>query len=389
MKRARLARCLAAACFTVVATQADAQTAAAGSLTGIWTLNREASQFHEVGFGLDTIPPGGEVTGGINPGWVSSRPLSEADARNMRQLVGEVRNPPAFLAVAQDDASVTVLDDRNRVRAFRPDGREETQRLDAGPVRASARWEGVRLVIQYRVAEGREIRYSLWRKSGPVQLVVQAELIERGGHDTIVRVYEPAKPGETLVPSKPEPPATAGRPSAALPSQPSDVRPGAPADAPAQEKPVPAAGGGGEPFDQRPDAELKGLRELGLVVEGLGDRAAACGLTSDAIEAAVSKPLTDAGLKVARHADEDSFLYVNVITASTSAGLCFSRYDAQLYTTTTATLSYGSSRVLVQALLMQEGGVAGGAPADHGASVMKALAEAVGQFATRIRDANR
>lgn len=367
---------------------AAAQTTAAGNLTGIWTLNREASQFHEVGFGLDTIPPGGEVTGGINPGWISSRPQSEADARNMRQLVGEVRNPPAFLAIAQDDASVTVLDDRNRVRAFRPDGREEPQRFDAGPVRATSRWEGGRLVIQYRVAEGREIRYSLWRKADPVQLVVQAELIERGGHDTILRVYDPAKPGETLVPSKPEPPASAGRPSAAMPSQPAEARPGAPAGEPAQQKPVPAAGGG-EPFDQRPDAELKGLRELGLVVEGLGDRAAACGLTTDAIEAAVSKPLTDAGLKVARHADEDSFLYVNVITASTSAGLCFSRYDAQLYTTTTATMSYGSSRVLVQVLLMQEGGVAGGAPAEHGASVVKALAEAVGQFAARIRDANR
>jgi hypothetical protein len=34
-----------------------------------------------------------------------------------------------------------------------------------------------------------------------------------------------------------------------------------------------------EPFNQQPDAELKGLTRLGIVIEGLNAQAASCGLT--------------------------------------------------------------------------------------------------------------
>ena len=60
----------------------------------------------------------------------------------------------------------------------------------------------------------------------------------------------------------------------------------------------------------------------GVVVEDLSAQAAACGLTHDAIEAAVAKHLTDAGFTIRRNSDEDTYVYVSVITTSVSTGLC-------------------------------------------------------------------
>lgn len=134
---------------------------------------------------------------------------------------------------------------------------------------------------------------------------------------------------------------------------------------------------------------LKGLMKLGVVVEELSGQAAACGLRQDALEAAVVKQLSDAGFKVVVNSDEDTYLYVNVITASLANGLCVSRYDASLTTHTTATLSYQTTPVLVEVSLLHKGGLSGGGPAAHGEAVRRALVEYVGQFATQIRDANR
>ena len=118
-------------------------------------------------------------------------------------------------------------------------------------------------------------------------------------------------------------------------------------------------------FNQQPDAELKGLTKLGVVVEDLSPQAAACGLSQGTLETAVSKRLSDAGFRVLRNSDEDTYVYVNVITTSLSTGLCVSRYDAFLYTHTTARLSYQETPVLVQVSLLHKGGIAGGASAAH------------------------
>ena len=139
---------------------------------------------------------------------------------------------------------------------------------------------------------------------------------------------------------------------------------------------------------QRPDAQLKGLTSLGVVVEDLGAQAAACGLKQDAIEAAVSKRLSGAGLRIRINSDEDTYVYVNVITASVSAGLCVSRYDAFLYTHTTARLSYQEAPVLVEVSLLHKGGITGGLPAVHAEAVLRGVLEYVDQFSTRIHDAN-
>jgi len=142
-------------------------------------------------------------------------------------------------------------------------------------------------------------------------------------------------------------------------------------------------------FAQRPDVELKGITVIGVVVEDLSAQAAACGLNRDTIQAAASKILADSGLKVVRDSDNDTYIYLHVITMSVPTGLCISRYDATLYTHTTAKLSYQDSPVLVQVSLIHEGGLAGGAASGHGDNVVRSLKQYVEQFAQRIRRANQ
>lgn len=135
--------------------------------------------------------------------------------------------------------------------------------------------------------------------------------------------------------------------------------------------------------------ELKGLTKLGVVVEDLSSQAAACGLSKAPIEATVSKSLSDAGFNVRLNSDEDTYLYVHIITVSVSAGLCVSRYDAYLYTYTNATLSYQPASVLVQVSLLHKGGIAGGAAGVHADTVVRGVKQYVDEFAAQIRAANR
>jgi len=118
-------------------------------------------------------------------------------------------------------------------------------------------------------------------------------------------------------------------------------------------------------------------------------QAVACGLNHDAIETAVSQRLTAAGFAVRRNSDEDTYLYVNLMTTTMPNGTCVSRYDAFLYTHATANLSYRDQPVLVQVSLMHRGGIGSSAATAHGAAVMRALESYVDLFVTQIRDANR
>ncbi len=138
-----------------------------------------------------------------------------------------------------------------------------------------------------------------------------------------------------------------------------------------------------------PDQELKGLTSLGVVIEDLGAKAADCGLAQGPIEAAVSKSLADAGLRVRRNADEDTFVYVHVMTTIVGSGLCVSRYDTFLYSYATTTLSYQAKPLLLQVSLLHKGGIAGGPAATLGDSIVKNIKEDVDGFAGRIRAANR
>ena len=348
-----------------------------GALQGRWSIDRSLSEFpKEIGFGADMLPPDRSDSGAAAPaqggrrrsgGSVPANPFSGRqespdDAARLKILTAELRNPPERLTIEETPAAVTMTDDKGRSRLFHPGRRQDVIRLDDVPVATTARWEAGRLVIEYQVEEGRELRYTYSTTTNPTELVVDVHVVERGGHDSARRIYVPSN---------------------------SSTDDAAPVQAPAQpEAPKPSSAT--EPaVDQRPGADLKGLKTLAVVVEELDDASKACGLAQASLETAASKPLTDAGLQLVHRSDEDTYLYVNVMTSRASNGLCVSRYDVSINTHTTAKLSYGAAPVLVEATLLHKGGLAGGAAAVHAEAVVNSVKDYATAFAARIRDANR
>jgi len=337
-------------------------------LAGVWMINRQLSQFpKEVGFSasfLPTEPAAGADRTGRRRGVLSE---TQEDASRGRFLTDEVRLPPDRLTIDVTPALVTITPDPGAPRTVQPGRRD--QEVKIGPITAitNASWEASRLTIAYDTGGGRVIRYTYSAGQSPTALMVDVEFIDsRGVGDRVRRVYEKA--------------LTASLPSTS--AAPRDVAP-PPATFPASS---PAASA---PIDQRPDAALKGLNRLGVVVEGLGADAAKCGLKQEALETAVTKRLMDAGLRVVRDSDDDTYLYVNINTVTASAALCVSRYDVTLYSHATAQLTHTTSTVLVQVELLHKGGLTGGGPGVHADGVLKSVLEYVDQFSTRVRDANK
>ncbi len=375
------------------------------SLPGRWNLNRELSEFpREIGFGVDWVledgtglgPSGGGRGAGAagGSGGRSARPfiarrVSEDDVKRVQVLTAEVRNPPAHLTITDSGTSVTITDDRGQSRTFRPDVRDDPIRLDGVSVSANARRESGRLIVVYNVEQGRQLRYTYYQVPKTSQLTVDVQFVERGGGDSVRRIYDPAGPDEVWPP--PRPAATEAAVAAPPPARPGAVPPAIADSTPDAANVAPAAppAPADQPQNQKPGAELKGLVKLGIVVEDLSPEATACGLSQNTLETTLSKRLSDTGLRVLRNSDEDSYVYVNINTAKLSTGLCVSRYDVFLYSHTTARLSYQQAPVLVQVSLLHTGGIGGGAPAAHAATVVRDLQEYVDQIATRIRDANR
>jgi hypothetical protein len=247
---------------------------------------------------------------------------------------------------------------------FHTDGRAETLQLGTTPLLTTARREEGRLVVLYAVADLRQLRYS-YSRADPTQLFVDVQFIERGvAGDTVRLVYRtPTETGKSAPTSTASRPASGGQPPSA---------PGAPPAA------MPRAG-----------SEFTGLTRIGIVVEDLGQQAIGCGLTRDGLEAAASKPFTDAGIKVARNADEDTYVHVTVMTSTLPNGMCISRYDWSIYAMTDATLSYQNRALLVQVLLAHKGGLTGSMPTVHSADVVRGMTDGLTQIAGIIRDANR
>jgi hypothetical protein len=340
-------------------------------LTGKWALNRALSQFpRELGFdanfrsmAVDEQEAAERGRGGRPPSRAFARPESADEGARKQQLTDEVREPAANLTITDTPDAVTLADDRGRTRTFHPNGKEELIQLGGVGVVTITRRDAGQLVVLYEVAEGRQIRYTFSRLDDPARLVVETQFIDRGNADTVMRLYEPAKavaPSTTSTPGSSAPgsaPPTAGTPSSA----------GIPG----------------------PGAEFRGLSELGVVVEELSSQSTGCGLNQGTLETAVSKHLTEAGLKPRRNSDEDTYVYVNISTATVSNGLCVSRYDVYLTTHTMARLSYQDRPVLVEVTLMHKGSMAGGAAPAHTENVMKGVLDDVDEIASRIREANR
>jgi len=379
---------VAAAVALALPAAADAQTDS--SLGGIWTLNRSLSEMPaEIGFDVNWFPSPagsgqtsgstgggggrgrrGSTSGGGSRGPAFSMPReSYEDARRTQFLTAEARTPPARLMIVDTGETVTITNELGQSRAFHPAGRSDSIEIQGVPTGVSTRRDGDRLVVVYHVEKDRDVRYTYSRSANPSQLIVEVEFLERGAGDKAKRIYEPGVATETAA-------APAAAPAAASPAA-----------------PMPASASGKTPaadsFDSRPGAELRGLKSLGILVEDLSAQAVACGLNHDALETALSKRLTDGGFTVRRNADDDTYVYVNVMTTTTSNGTCVSRYDAFLYTHATANLSYRDQPVLVQVSLMHRGGMGSSAPVGHAAAVSRGLENYLDLFITQVRDANK
>jgi hypothetical protein len=359
-------------------------------LAGTWALNRQLSQFpSELGFSADFLgalgPGAGPVSagrsggrrgggGGAIGGGLGAPKIvreTEEDSQRVSLLTDEVRNPFERVTIAETPTDVTISPDRAQARTFHPNGKDE--KIVVGRVMATvnAHWDGDRLIVVYKADAGRELHYAYSLNTNPMQLIVDVEFVERGGGDKVRRIYEPAAVIDTRATATPASPVAAANPGPAPAS-------------PSASSPVAAAAA---PIDLRPDAALKGLTKLGVVVEDLSGDAAACSLTRDSLETVVSKHLTDAGFRVVRNSDDDTYMYVNINTTKVSTGLCVSRYDVTLYSHAAAPLSHTASPVLLQVELLHKGGIAGGAPAAHADGVVKSVLEYVDQFSARIRNA--
>jgi hypothetical protein len=364
-----------------VPSRAGAQ--ATSPLGGIWTLNRSLSEFpREIGFDVigaaaagdgqasgSTGGRGRRGSGGGGGGGGARTPFSSnADALRMRILVGEVRDPAVRLTIVDTPTAVTITNELGQSRVLRPTGREESIDVENVPITVTTTREGNRLVVLYHVERNRDVRWTYSPSTNPPRLTVEAQLVEHGTNtDKATRVYDA---GLTAV--------AGGTPPGTAPSTPDGSR-----------QPPAPPGSTSEQFDQRPGAEFAGLKSVGILVEDLGPEARACGLRQDAIEDALAKRLTAGGLSVRKNSDEDTYLYVNVITTSLANGTCVSRYDAFLYTHATSKLSYHERPVLVQVSLMHRGGIGASAIAVHNASVVHGLEGYVDVFVTQIRDANK
>lgn len=365
-------------------------------LSGSWALNRAASQFpDEIGFTPDAFVNGarGGASGGRRGGGAAApeglrRPLNvpetEEDARRRRFLTDELRVPPEFLTIEVTPANVTITPDPGAPRTVQPGRRDET--VTFGPITTvtNSMWEADRLTIGYTAETGRVVRYTYAVNQTPRQLIVDVELMGRGGGDRVRRVYDAAAPrppaGSQPSDRREESTSSAAPPRLVLPPSALPLGSRPPASAP----PAPTAA-----VDQRPDAPLRGLARLGLVVEGVDAEAAKCGLKGDALETAVSKRLTDAGFRVLRNTDDETYLYVNVNAVTASAGFCVTRYDVTVYSHAAAPLAHTSAPVELQVELLHRGGLAGGAPAQNGEAVTKNVLEYVDQFSTRIKNAGQ
>ena len=136
-------------------TTAGAQTSP--DLTGHWRLNPALSQLPpELGFDADYFqePAGTEresAPGGTRSRRGSSgrygktrnsmpRPESADEARRLRQLTDEARQPSPELTISTGSGAITFSDGRGYSRTFHPSGNEEVIDLGGVPVVTITRW---------------------------------------------------------------------------------------------------------------------------------------------------------------------------------------------------------------------------------------------------------
>ena len=263
-----MTRALLIACGVVAAAMmghpAGARAQPTSPLGGVWTLNRPLSEFpREIGF---------------NPSWMTSstgsgdNPAAPERRRTGTSRVGrrwrrpwvcrsvlgparKLRGRAARAAADRRSAQSSRAPDGGRYAGSRHDherarpvadvssGRQgrDRSRSRACSFAVTTMRDGDQLVVLYHVEQNRELRYTFSHSANPSQLIVDVQFLEQGAGDKAqARVRRRLAECATRL------------------RRPGRIRPTPPAPARSPES-----------FDQRPDAELIGLKNLGIVVEDL------------------------------------------------------------------------------------------------------------------------
>jgi len=271
---------------------------------GVWSLNRSVSDFpKELGFNIVEVPPpdgqaapssGRGRRGSAASGRTGATPFSGPresyeDGQRMRLVTDEARNPPSRLTIVDNAAAIVITNELGQSRTFHPTNKEEAMDIQGIPFTVTTARDGARLVVTYHVEQDRSVRYTYSSSTAPARLTVETQFLEQGKGDKVTRVYEAgAEVAAARTPAASQSPAEPAR----------------------------------DTFDQRPGAEFRGLKSVGILVEDLGAEATGCGLKRDAIEDALARKLTAGGLSVRKNSDEDTYVYVNVITTAMPNGTC-------------------------------------------------------------------
>jgi hypothetical protein len=392
---------LAVLLFAVVTTAQSPQPSPQPNIGGIWVLDPSLTQKPaEVGFSPDWARPsaGGDGTrsaggggrgrrgGGGSAAPMNGLPVSREsadDSTRVQQLTMEARTPPAHITIVQKPDAVSIADDQGHSRTFHPTGQVEDLTIGTVVLPTTSKWDSGGFVVSFEVETGREIRYTFTPAANPSRLQVDIRFIDHGKEgDQVKLTYTPPDEQDRLVlsgtpilPSAPTSPPS-GAPAGALPTAPEPAVNAATG--------APAAGGARLP----PGSELRGINTIAVEVDDLSAQGAACGLDQTKIKTSVTKILSDAGFKMLQFGNEDADVLVNVVTSRLSDGTCVSRYDASLVSHADANFPYLKGTVsAVEVQLLHDGGMAGGSPAAHAASVMDGLAKSVSHFASQIHPA--
>ena len=361
---------------------AAAQLAPTAPLNGVWTLNRAASDFpKEIGFILEypadpndaqsATPARGRRGGGGGGSRASSSPLSGRresyeDGQRKQLLTGEARNPPARLMLVDSGAAVTITNELGQSRTLRLSGRTESVEVQGIVFLVTSQRDGDRVVATFQVEQDRQVRYT-YSPSG-----VHGSSRSRWNSSTAER------------------PATRRRASTTSAPRAQTWRRIAPRrrrrrrQAQRLRQPTSRA----KTFDQRPGAEFRGLKDVGVLVEDPGSEAQACRLKHDALEDALARRLTAGGLNVRRNSDEDTYLYVNIITTAMPNGSCVRGRRVPLHARDregdlSPATSVGAGVAAAPWRHRRKRGRV------HAAAVSRGLEGYVDLFVTQIRDANK
>ena len=373
----------------LVALGSSSAAQAPPDIAGIWALNPSLTERpSEIGFNPGWARSGAGDTGGDgregSRGGRGRRGTGDTrapqfaresadDSTPATQLTAEARTPPAHLTIVQQADSVSISDDQGLTRTFHPNGRLEELTLGTVSLPATARWVSGGLEVVYDVESGWQLRYRYTPSANHAQLLVDIRFIQQGHEGDNVRLtYESPEAHEHTVAGEAPTPASSAAPPAAAPNGGASL---------------PASGA--RPPVLPPGSELHGITTIGTVVDGLSPDAAACGLDQAKIKSSIARILSDAGFKTQPLGDEDTYVWVNVVTSQLADGTCVSRYDASLMTQADATLPYLKGAVALEVPLLREGGLAGGSPAAHAKSVIDALSKTVSGFAARIRGVSK